>query len=527
MTAGRAVVLVILDGWGQRADLYGNAIAQAATPNLDALTQRWPHTTLEASGESVGLPDGQQGNSEVGHLTIGSGRVVYQPLTRINKAIRTGEFFDNPVLIDAMDAAVARDAAVHCIGLVSPGGVHSHQDHGIALADLAQRRGASRVHFHLMTDGRDEPPSSAREFVARFLAGLTRVGAATVATMCGRYYGMDRDQRWERLERAYEVLVGGGAVTEEGPLRYIDAQYAKGITDEFIEPVRFGAAAPAIRDGDTVILWNFRPDRMRELTHALLDDAFAGFSRGVRPHDLAAITFTEYEKGIPAAIAFPREDVTDVLAEVVSRAGLPQFHVTETEKYAHVTYFINGGREAAFPGEERMLIPSKKVATYDMTPEMSAAEITMAVEERLSTAGDALIVVNFANADMVGHTGIFDATVDAVAHVDACIGRVVAAAELADAAVIITADHGNAELKIEATSGLPLTAHTTSPVPVILCNSGVSGLRPGGGLADVAPTVLAVMGLPVPEAMTGHSLVAMDGGPAEGERPVADAVDHV
>jgi 2,3-bisphosphoglycerate-independent phosphoglycerate mutase len=509
VTTIRPAVLVVCDGWGYNPDGFGNAIAAARTPRLDELMQRWPSTLVEASGEAVGLPPGQQGNSEVGHLTIGTGRVIFQDLPRISRAVEQGTFYDNAVLCSSVDRAKHTGRALHCIGLVSPGGVHSHQDHALALVELARRRGMDRVYVHAFTDGRDVPPTSAAEFMAEFEAGLRRIGTGSVATVCGRYYAMDRDKRWERTRLAYEVIAGEGNGTAPNAVGYIEQCYANGVTDEFIQPVSITGDTEArvrIEDGDSAVFFNFRPDRARQLCHALVDEEFEGFERARRIQDLALVTYTEYEAGLRTAVAFPKHDIKDSLAEVVSRAGLRQFHVAETEKYAHVTYFINGGREEPFAGEERLLIPSPRVATYDTTPAMSAQPITDAVVNRLRRGDDALIVVNFANADMVGHTGDFDATIAAVECVDACMGRIVDAALAVGGAVLMTADHGNAELKIDPRDGSRLTAHTTSPVPALLCGTPAAGLRDGGGLCDIAPTLASVLGLDVPATMTGSDL---------------------
>ncbi|MBV8194395.1 MAG: 2,3-bisphosphoglycerate-independent phosphoglycerate mutase [Candidatus Dormibacteraeota bacterium] len=508
----RPFVLVILDGWGFNADPFGNAIHQANTPVMDSLAHRWPTTLVAASGEAVGLPRGQQGNSEVGHLTIGAGRVVHQPLSRINRAISSGSFYDNPVLHTAVDRAIERGTALQVMGLVSPGGVHSHVDHAVAIAELAKQRGLHRVWFHAFTDGRDEPPTSAIGFVQAFCGELERVGVGRVASISGRYFAMDRDRRWDRVQRAYDVIVGGEGPETPDALEYIEQQYGAGITDEFIEPAAMvpqGTERVRIDDGDSVIFFNFRPDRARQLSHALVDPDFSGFERSRVVHDLAFVTMTEYEKGLTPLVAFPNEDVEDTLAAMVSANGLRQFHVAETEKYAHVTYFVNGGRERAFAKEERLLVPSQRVPTYDTVPEMSAKPIADAVVDHVRGGNDALVIVNFANADMVGHTGVFDATERAVEVVDTCVGRIVDATLEHGGAVLITADHGNAELKIDRRDGSPLTAHTTSPVPVILCGTNATRLRDGGGLRDVAPTVLKVMGLPKPAAMTGESLAAV------------------
>jgi 2,3-bisphosphoglycerate-independent phosphoglycerate mutase len=510
VTGDSPLVLVIIDGWGCNDDPFGNAIAAARTPNLDRLQAQWPATRLAASGEAVGLPPGQQGNSEVGHLTIGAGRVIFQDLPRISRDIATGAFFENQVLVAAVERARARDATLHCVGLVSPGGVHSHQDHAVALAELARRRGLGRVAFHVITDGRDEPPRSAAAQVAEFATALARSGGARIATLSGRYWTMDRDQRWERIQRAYEVLTGSGGVVVADAVRAIQEAYARGVSDEFIEPVAVvppGAERIAIGDGDTVVFFNFRPDRARQLSHALVDEQFTGFPRR-RLEGLELVTFTEYEAGLTPHVAFPKETVKRCLAQVVAERGLRQFHVAETEKYAHVTYFLNGGREVPFDGEERLLIPSPRVATYDLAPAMSAGPLTDAVVARIHAQRDALIAVNYANPDMVGHTGEFAPTVAAVECVDACLGRVAEAVLAANGALMVTADHGNAELKIDRRDNSRLTAHTTSPVPLLVVGAGNATLADGAGLRDVAPTALGILGVPTPDEMTGRDLRA-------------------
>jgi 2,3-bisphosphoglycerate-independent phosphoglycerate mutase len=509
MSEVRPFALVILDGWGYNPDPFGNAIAAAATPELHRLEARWPHTEVAASGEAVGLPPGQQGNSEVGHLTIGAGRLVLQPLPRVNHAIADGSFFENPALCEAVDRARDRGVALHCLGLVSPGGVHSHQGHAVAVAELAHRRGLQSVWFHAFLDGRDEPPTSAAGFVRRFIDDLGRAGVGAVASVSGRYFAMDRDRRWDRIARAYEVIAGAGNGIAVDALAYIEEQYASGVTDEFVPPASILSDGKRIRieSGDSIIFFNFRPDRARQLCHALVDTAFDGFSRTRVLSDIELVTFTEYERDLQARIAFPREHVEHTLGETVSLAGLRQFHVAETEKYAHVTYFINGGRESPFAGEERLLVPSPRVATYDTVPEMSAADVADLVIAHVAAGAEALIVANFANADMVGHTGDFDATVCAVECIDACIGRIASAVEAAHGGLLITADHGNAEYKVDRRYGSVLTAHTTSPVPVVVCGAGGDGsLRAGGGLRDIAPTVLSAMRLAVPKEMSGRSL---------------------
>ena len=503
-------VLIICDGWGYRTEPAGNAIAAAATPSIDGLMARWPHALVAASGEAVGLPRGQQGNSEVGHLTIGSGRVIRQPLSRQQHAIDSGIFYENEVLIEAIELAKQRGSRLHILGLVSPGGVHSHSNGALALVRLAKRLGVSNVHIHAFTDGRDVPPMSSLAHLREFEAELARIGAGRIASVAGRYYAMDRDNRWDRVELAYDLLVGDSHPFVADLQQHVQASYAKGETDEFLRPVAI-AATPEdrtrIEDGDVVVFFNFRPDRARQLSHALVDQDFTGFARKRVVKDLHFVSFTEYDKALGVPVAFPNQDVRNTLAEVVSNHGLRQYHVAETEKYAHVTYFLNGGREAAFKGEARTLIPSPKVATYDLQPEMSAPEVTADVVRHIEQGASDLIIVNFANADMVGHTGDFEATKRAIGVLDACVGRVIQATLKAGGVALMTADHGNAEYKIDAASGEPLTAHTTSPVPVLLCGTEVPALRADGGLADVAPTILALMDLPVPADMTGRSLV--------------------
>jgi 2,3-bisphosphoglycerate-independent phosphoglycerate mutase len=506
---GPPLVLVVIDGWGYRTAAAGNAIAAAKTPTWDALWNRWPHTTLAASGPPVGLPEGQQGNSEVGHLNIGAGRIVYQDLTRINQAVTDRSFFTNPVLTAAMKAASAGHA-LHLMGLVSPGGVHSSTDHLYALLEMAHEQKLPQVYVHAFADGRDEPPTSAAGYVADLVARLSSIGTGQIASISGRYYAMDRDQRWERTERAYRTVVEASGPTAPDPVAFIRNSYEAGITDEFLVPTRIvpprATAPPPIGDGDSVIFFNFRPDRARQLSHAILDEHWDHFERRRRPRLAHFVTFTEYEKGLPAEVAFPDEPLTGVLAEVVSRAGWAQFHTAETEKYAHVTYFLNGGQEAPFAGEERRLVPSPKIATYDLQPEMSAAPVTDVLLQRLNAGRDRVLVVNFANPDMVGHTGVFPATVRAVEVVDTMLGRIAEAVMARGGILAVTADHGNAELKIDAATGAPLTAHTTSPVPFIV--AGVEGisLRDGGKLADIAPTLLPLVGLAASAEMTGDDL---------------------
>ncbi len=506
----RPTALIILDGWGIRDERRGNAIRRAKTPNIDALLAHWPNATLSASGEAVGLPVGQQGNSEVGHLTIGSGRVIYQPLTRITKSIENESFFANPVLVNAMDRGRAGTATVHCIGLLSAGGVHSHTRHALALAELAKRRGIERLAFHCFLDGRDTPPTSGLEEVLSFQDALEDIGVGRIASIGGRYFAMDRDRRWGRVEEAYNVLVGNEGACIADIEEYISNCYDDSITDEFIRPASVAPSVSertVIRPGDVIICFNFRPDRMRQLVHAFIDEEFSKFYRGDRIEPLQIVTFAMYDEQFHLPVAFPAEEVRHTIAEVVSAHHLTQFHVAETEKYAHVTYFINGGREQPFPGEDRLLVPSPKVPTYDRFPEMSAFPITNAVVDRIEHHDDALVVVNFANADMVGHTGDLKATVVAVEEVDTCLGRIVKALERKGGTLVLTADHGNAEIMIDPETNAPRTSHTTSPVPLVVAGLRNITLRSGGALADVAPTCLDALGLPVPPEMTGHSMI--------------------
>ncbi len=502
-------VLVICDGFGEIPISEGNAIAEAKTPNLDVIRERWPHTTVEASGEAVGLPAGQQGNSEVGHLTIGSGRIVLQPLSRQHHEITTGNFYKNEVLTAAMETAKQRGTRLHIMGLVSPGGVHSHTDSAIATAKMARELGVGKVYVHAFTDGRDTPPTSAKAHIEETEQELAKHGAK-IASVSGRYYAMDRDNRWDRIEHTYKMLTHDEHDTHHNATDYIHKKYQAGEHDEFLKPISI-ATTPEDRvrleDGDVVIFFNFRPDRARQLTKALVDADFQEFERGRVVKDLHVVTFAEYDRSLDVPIAFPKEDIQDTLAETVSKAGLKQFHVAETEKYAHVTYFLNGGREEPFKNEDRKLIPSPKVPFYDQAPEMSAQAVADEVIKQIETGHHDLIAVNFANADMIGHTGNFEAAVKAIEVLDGCLGHVVDAAVKAGGAVLITADHGNAEIMFEGGENKPVTSHSTSPVPVILCGTDAASLRSEGGLQDIAPTVLDIMGLEKPSVMTGISLL--------------------
>ena len=508
------VVLVVLDGWGIGRDEPGNAVLAAATPVMDRLWRDFPHAAMAASGEDVGLPAGQMGNSEVGHLNLGAGFVVHQWLTRLDRAVADGSFAANPVLNAALAHATAPGRTLHLLGLVSDGGVHSHVRHLEALLRMAAAAGVPDVAVHVFTDGRDTAPTSGLGFVADLDRLLAELGTGRIATVAGRYYAMDRDHRWDREERAYRAIVDAegehAATAEEAVAR----AYAAGVTDEFVPPTVIGPGAP-LKPGDALVVFNFRADRARELVEALTLPDFAGFDRGPRVPDLHVATMARYEEGLPVAVAFEPHDVVRPLARVVSEAGLAQFHAAETEKYPHVTFFLNGGREAPFPGEERTLVPSPKVATYDLQPEMSAEGVTDAVVAAIGSGRFGLVVVNFANGDMVGHTGDFAAAVRAVETADRCLGRVVAATLTAGGVALVTADHGNAEEMVDPATGAPLTAHTTNPVPVVLVapeGSPLRGarLRADGRLAAVAPTLLALLGLAAPPEMTEPSLLAGD-----------------
>ena len=488
------VALVVLDGWGCAPPGRGNAIALAETPVFDGLWKRCPHTTLAASGAAVGLPPGQMGNSEVGHLTIGAGRVVYQDLMRVNRSIELGDFYSNGALVGAFDRAKERSGAVHLLGLVSYGGVHSHIDHLRALLELARRKGmAERTFVHAFTDGRDVSPHAARHDLAELVAE-----GARIATVSGRYYAMDRDGRWERTEPALGAILRGEGQVASDPVSAVEASYALGVTDEFVEPTVLPGPRP--RERDAAVFFNFRPDRARQLSEKLLGEGI----------DLT--TMTRYRDDFACPVAFAEQDVGETMAEVLAEHGLRQLHVAETEKYAHVTYFFNGGREEAWPAETRILVPSPRdVPTYDRKPEMSAFEVARRFEEEIGN-GYAFAVVNFANPDMVGHSGVIPAVVRAVEATDECLGRVAAAVERLGGVCVVTADHGNAEQMLEPDGVSPFTAHTTNPVPLVVTLGGVE-LAEGGGLADLVPTCLDLLGIPPPAEMTGRSLIVRDATP--------------
>lgn len=508
------VLLMVLDGWGVNPDQKGNAIAAANPPIYMSLLKDNPHTTLLASGEAVGLPHGQMGNSEVGHLNLGAGRIVYQDSTRISKAIRDGDFFNNPVLISAMDAVKQNGTALHLMGLVSVGGVHSRMDHLFAMIDLAKSRGLSNVFFHVFLDGRDTPPSSALAYVAALEEHFVKAGIGAIATVSGRYYAMDRDKRWERVHKAYEAMALGEGIRKFSAEEAIKMSYENGRTDEFMIPSVIVNPTTVkmmgrIQDGDAVIFCNFRADRAREITRALTDPAFDGFKRWFIPKLSSFTCLTAYDESFDLPVAFPPVKLKNILGEVLANQGVRQLRIAETEKYAHVTFFFNGGGEPPFPLEDRILVPSPRdVATYDKKPEMSAQEITDKLVEQILSQQFGFILANYANPDMVGHTGVFDAAVKAVQFLDGCIGRVVRAAQEAQMSVIITADHGNLELMEDFKTGQPHTAHTIDPVPFVLIGKKRE-LRTDGLLADVAPTILDIMGIQKPADMTGQSLIRL------------------
>jgi 2,3-bisphosphoglycerate-independent phosphoglycerate mutase len=519
------VVLVILDGWGIGRDEPGNAVLAAETPTMDRLLATYPRATLLTSGEAVGLPEGQMGNSEVGHLNLGAGFVVYQWITRIDKAIADGSFAVNPALVSAVARARAGGGRLHLVGLVSDGGVHSHVRHLAALLRLAHDRGldGDRVLLHAITDGRDSAPHGGLGYLRDIERTMADLQTGQVASVSGRYFAMDRDHRWERTRAAYDAIVGGEGPRAASAEAAIQASYDAGVTDEFIVPTvivgETGTAPGSYRPGDQVVWFNFRADRARQLTEAMAAPSFDAFPRRVRVGGGAVTTLTRYEAGLPVTVAFAPQDVAHPVARAVSEAGLFQFHTAETEKYAHVTFFFNGGREAPFPGEDRTLVPSPKVATYDLQPEMSAAGVAEAVVAAVGSGRYALVVANFANCDMVGHTGVFQAAVRAVETVDGCLARVVAATLAAAGVALVTADHGNAEAMIDRATGAPLTTHTTNPVPVVLVAPDDhprrnAALRDGGVLAAVAPTLLALLGVPVPAEMDQPSLLATPPGDA-------------
>ena len=506
------VVLIILDGWGYSETRDGNAIAQANTPVMNSLWAAYPHTLIRTSGKDVGLPDGQMGNSEVGHLNLGAGRVVPQELVRISDAVEDKSLLQNPKLVEVCQDVRSRGTKLHLVGLCSDGGVHSHISHLVGLLELAKAQGIEQVCIHAITDGRDTKPMSALSEIQKLQLDLDQLGIGQIVTISGRYYAMDRDHRWDRVEKAYNVMTKAGEGSGQSASEVLKASYNAEITDEFVEPIRI--APGAVESGDGVIFFNFRPDRARELTQAFVDSKFSGFERSqVSP--LSFVTFTQYDPTLPVKVAFEPQNFNNILGEVVSRHGLRQLRTAETEKYAHVTYFFNGGLEEPFPGEDREMVPSPMVLTYDKKPAMSAEKVTegtiAAIEKHLYS----MIILNYANPDMVGHTGQMEATINALETVDRCLGRLLEAIIRAGGTALITADHGNAEQMCDE-NGNPWTAHTTNPVPFILVEGEglkIPGhgtdvtLRDDGRLADIAPTILDILKLPIPEEMTGRSLI--------------------
>ncbi|MGX7395108.1 2,3-bisphosphoglycerate-independent phosphoglycerate mutase [Carnobacterium mobile] len=502
------VAIIILDGLGWRNEVMGNAVAQAKKPNFDRYMATYPHSQLKASGLDVGLPAGQMGNSEVGHTNIGAGRIVYQSLTRIDKAIEEGEFQTNPVLSSAMNQAVEKQSALHLFGLLSDGGVHSHIKHLISLIKTAKEKGVGKVYVHAFLDGRDVAPNSGIGYVEQLEKAMKEIGAGEIATVSGRFYAMDRDKRWERVEKAYNAIAHGEGVKAHSAMEAVETSYASEKFDEFVIPTvieKDGKPVATIEDNDSIIFFNFRPDRAIQLSNAFTDDEWEHFDRGVRAENVKFVTMTLYNPSIKAEVAFEPIALKNVIGEVLSNEGLSQLRIAETEKYPHVTFFMNGGRNEEFPGENRILIPSPKVETYDLKPEMSAYEVTDALVADIEADKSDAIILNFANPDMVGHSGMLEPTIKAIEAVDENLGRVVDAIIAKDGYAIIFADHGNADTMITP-EGKPHTAHTTVPVPVIVTKKGVT-LREDGRLADIAPTMLDLLNIKKPAEMTGESLI--------------------
>ncbi len=502
----KPLALIILDGFGYNPSDYGNAIAAAKKPNIDHLFATCPHTLIGASGMDVGLPDGQMGNSEVGHTNIGAGRIVYQELTRITKSIADGDFFTNEALTAAVENCKKNHSALHLMGLCSDGGVHSHNKHLYGLLQLAKQAGLSKVYVHCFMDGRDVPPTSGRDFIAELEAEMNKIGVGQIASVMGRYYAMDRDNRWERVVKAYDAIMNGEGNFNVSAVDAMEKSYGAEVTDEFVEPTVCIKGA-GVQNGDSIIFFNFRPDRARELTRTIVDPAFAGFERKGGKKDVFFVCMTQYDAAMPDVhVAFKPQSLANTFGAYISDKGLTQLRIAETEKYAHVTFFFNGGVEVPYTGEDRALIPSPKVATYDLQPEMSAYLVTDEVEKRILSGNYDVIILNYANCDMVGHTGVFDAARKAVEAVDTCIGRTVDAILKMGGTALITADHGNADQMYEA-DGSPFTAHTTNPVPFLVVGQGDCKLRKGGRLADLAPTMLKILGLTQPAEMTGTSII--------------------
>ncbi|MFT6986513.1 MAG: 2,3-bisphosphoglycerate-independent phosphoglycerate mutase [Psychromonas sp.] len=503
----KPLVLLIMDGWGYRPNMPDNAVANANTPVLDQLCKDYANDHISASGMDVGLPDGQMGNSEVGHTNIGAGRTVYQNLTKVTKSIRDGDFFENPNFVAAVDKAVAAGKAVHIMGLASPGGVHSHEDHIVATIELAAKRGAKEILVHAFLDGRDTPPRSAAATLAKYEAKYAQVGVGRTATLVGRYYAMDRDNRWDRVQQAYDLLTQAKSeYSADSALVGLENAYSRDENDEFVKATVIGEKAP-IQDGDAVLFLNFRADRARELTYTFTDPNFSSFERAVAPQ-VNFVTLTEFAADITAPAAFASEELTNTLGEWLAKKGKTQLRISETEKYAHVTFFFNGGIEDKFPGEERTLIKSPAVATYDMQPEMSSAELTEKLVAAIKSNKHDVIICNYPNGDMVGHTGIYDAAVKACEAVDRCVGEVVAALKEVDGECLITADHGNAEQMIDPETGGIHTAHTNLPVPLIYVGRNAE-IAKNGSLCDIAPTMLKLMDMEIPAEMSGTPLITL------------------
>ena len=504
-------VLCIMDGFGHNKSDYGNAVAAAKKPNLDMLMGKYPYTYIGASGMDVGLPDGQMGNSEVGHTNMGAGRVVYQELTRITKSIDDGEFFENEALKNAVQKSIDGGKALHLMGLMSDGGVHSHNKHIFALVELAKRMGQDKVYLHCIMDGRDVPPTSGKDYVAEAIEKMNEIGVGKVATVMGRYYAMDRDNNWDRVKKAYDAVVFGEGNKNTDPVAAIEASYetvdgdGKNLTDEFILPTVTLENEGRVAEGDSVVFFNFRPDRAREITRTFVDLDFSGFERKYFPVNY--VCMTQYDATMPNVdVAFKPQSLKNTFGEYLANNGMTQLRIAETEKYAHVTFFFNGGVEAVNEGEDRILIPSPKVATYDLQPEMSAYLVSEKLNEAVRSGKYDVVIVNFANCDMVGHTGVFDAAVKAVEAVDSCVGSLYQAVVDNGGTLFITADHGNAD-QMKEEDGSPFTAHTTNEVPFIVCNCGDVKLREGGKLSDIVPTMLKVMDMPQPAEMTGKSII--------------------
>ena len=502
----KPLILMILDGFGCRKETYGNAIKAANKPNLDRLFSSNPITQIGASGMNVGLPDGQMGNSEVGHTNIGAGRIVYQELTRITKSIQDGDFFVNPELMAAMESCREKGTSLHLMGLLSDGGVHSHNSPLYALVEMAKKFGLEKVYLHCFLDGRDVPPSSGKDYVSECEKKLQEIGVGKIATVMGRYYAMDRDNRWERVQKAYDAMVLGEGVQSSDPVAAVQASYDADVTDEFVVPTVCAQDAKISPD-DSVVFFNFRPDRAREITRTLVDPDFSGFERKNGFFNVKFVCMTQYDASMPnVSVAFKPQSLKNTFGEYISDKGLTQLRIAETEKYAHVTFFFNGGVETVYPGEDRCLINSPKVATYDLKPEMSAYEVTENALDRIASDRYDVIILNFANCDMVGHTGVFDAAKAAVEAVDECVGKIVDAIVAKGGVALITADHGNADQMYEP-DGSPFTAHTTNPVPFCVVNYPCKLREEGGKLADIAPTMLKILGLEQPAEMDGQSLI--------------------